>query len=94
MDFVKKVLEQDRVRMIGVCFGHQVIGRALGVKVGRSDEGWEIAVLPVQLTVKGKELFKQDTLVRSSPLMVALLLTSDRAFTKCTETLFSNTQKA
>ncbi|KAF2275561.1 class I glutamine amidotransferase-like protein [Westerdykella ornata] len=62
MDFVKMVLQQDRVRMIGVCFGHQIIGRASGVKVGRSDDGWEISVLPVQLTEKGKELFGQDTL--------------------------------
>lgn len=51
--------------MVGVCFGHQIIGRAAGVKVGRSDGGWEVSVLPVELTAKGKEIFKQDTLVRS-----------------------------
>ncbi|KAF2873327.1 class I glutamine amidotransferase-like protein [Massariosphaeria phaeospora] len=62
VEFTKKVLEQDRVRIIGVCFGHQIIGRAAGVKVGRSDGGWEISVLPVELTKKGKELFKQDKL--------------------------------
>ena len=28
--FVRKVLEQRRVRIIAVCFGHQIIGRALG----------------------------------------------------------------
>jgi GMP synthase-like glutamine amidotransferase len=63
VNFVREVLEQNRVRLIGVCFGHQIIGRALGAKVGRSDDGWEISVLPVQLTEKGKELFKQDSLV-------------------------------
>ncbi|KAF2788734.1 class I glutamine amidotransferase-like protein [Melanomma pulvis-pyrius CBS 109.77] len=62
VEFTKKLLAQDRVRTIGVCFGHQIIGRAAGVKVGRSEEGWEIAVLPVEMTAKGKELFKQDTL--------------------------------
>ncbi|RMZ72553.1 class I glutamine amidotransferase [Pyrenophora seminiperda CCB06] len=62
VDFTEKLLKQDRIRIIGVCFGHQILGRALGVKVGRSDHGWEIAVLPVQLTAKGKELFQQDTL--------------------------------
>jgi GMP synthase-like glutamine amidotransferase len=56
-------LKQDRIRIIGVCFGHQILGRAAGVKVGRSDDGWEISVLPVQLTAKGKEIFQQDTLV-------------------------------
>ncbi|KAH7043224.1 class I glutamine amidotransferase-like protein [Macrophomina phaseolina] len=62
VDFTKKVLAQDRVRLIGICFGHQIIGRALGVKVARSDAGWETSVLPFTLTEKGKELFKKDTI--------------------------------
>ncbi|KAF2265816.1 class I glutamine amidotransferase-like protein [Lojkania enalia] len=62
VEFTKKVLQQDRVRIIGVCFGHQILGRALGVPVGRSEGGWEISVLPVEMTEKGKEIFKQDTL--------------------------------
>ena len=49
--------------MIGVCFGHQIIGRALDVKVDRSDKGWEVAVVEVELTAKGKELFGLETLV-------------------------------
>jgi GMP synthase-like glutamine amidotransferase len=63
VEFTDKVLKQDRIRIIGVCFGHQILGRALGVKVGRSDDGWEISVLPVELSAKGKEIFQQDTLV-------------------------------
>lgn len=66
MEFTKKVLAQNRVRLIGVCFGHQIIGRALDVKVDRSDRGWEVSVTPVQLTAKGKELFGVEELVRSS----------------------------
>ncbi|KAL0256348.1 hypothetical protein SLS55_008742 [Diplodia seriata] len=62
VDFTKKVLAQGRVRLIGVCFGHQIIGRALGVKVDRSTAGWEVSVLPFALTEKGKELFKKDTI--------------------------------
>lgn len=67
VDFTKKVLAQDRVRLIGICFGHQIIGRALGVKVDRSTTGWEVSVLPFTLTEKGKELFKKDTIVSSPP---------------------------
>lgn len=67
VDFTKKVLAQDRVRLIGICFGHQIIGRALGVKVARSDAGWETSVLPFTLTEKGKELFKKDTIVSDHP---------------------------
>lgn len=64
VEFTQKVYAQDRVRLIGVCFGHQIIGRALGVPVGRSDIGWEIAVCDINLTEKGKELFGKEKLVR------------------------------
>jgi len=63
VEFTKKVLQQDRVRLIGVCFGHQIIGRAMDVKVDRSDRGWEVSVSPVQLTEKGQELFGVKELV-------------------------------
>jgi len=62
VDFTKKVLAQNRVRLIGVCFGHQIIGRALGAKVDRSPIGWEISVSPVKLSTKGEELFGQKDL--------------------------------
>lgn len=58
------MVAQDRVRVIGVCFGHQILGRALGAKVGRSDVGWEAAVHPLTLTEKGKEVFGVEKLVR------------------------------
>jgi len=64
VDFVKQVLAQDRVRIIGVCFGHQILGRALGAHVGRGDLGWEVSVLPMTLTDKGKEIFQREELVR------------------------------
>lgn len=66
VEFTKQVYAQDRVRLIGICFGHQIIGRALGVPVGRSDIGWEIAVCDINLTEKGKELFGKEKLVSLS----------------------------
>ncbi|KAI9713430.1 MAG: hypothetical protein M1820_000812 [Bogoriella megaspora] len=61
VDFTRKVIEeQDRVRVIGVCFGHQIVGRAMGMKVQRADEGWEISVCGMDVTEKGMELFKID----------------------------------
>ncbi|OAX79779.1 hypothetical protein ACJ72_05899 [Emergomyces africanus] len=78
VDFTSKILAQDRVRIIGVCFGHQIIGRALGVKVGPNEGGWEVAVHDMELTSKGKELFGVEKLVtpstnasRYSPLLPA-----------------------
>ncbi|KAF2152556.1 putative class I glutamine amidotransferase [Myriangium duriaei CBS 260.36] len=61
VEFTKHVLtSQRRVKVIGVCFGHQIIGRALGAKVGRSDKGWEISVSQMDLSKRGKELFGLD----------------------------------
>lgn len=66
VEFTKKAYAHDRVRIIGICFGHQIVGRALGAPVGRSDAGWEISVCGMDLTEKGKELFGTEKLV--SPL--------------------------
>jgi GMP synthase-like glutamine amidotransferase len=68
VEFTQQVLAQDRVRLLGICFGHQIVGRALGAKVGRSDQGWEIAVCDMDLTDKGKELFGRDKIVSSVPV--------------------------
>ncbi|CAG8071978.1 unnamed protein product [Penicillium salamii] len=50
-----------KVPVVGICFGHQILARALGAKVGRGDS-WEISVGNVDLTESGKALFGKDTL--------------------------------
>ncbi|KOC08916.1 class I glutamine amidotransferase [Aspergillus flavus AF70] len=62
VEYTKKALEDHRVKIIGICFGHQIIGRALGVKVGRGDAGWELAVCNMDLSEQGKKLFGKDKL--------------------------------
>ncbi|KIW63875.1 hypothetical protein PV04_08845 [Phialophora macrospora] len=62
VDYTAKILSETHVRVIGVCFGHQIVGRALKAKVGRNPDGWEAAVNDVQLSEKGKELFGVDKL--------------------------------
>jgi len=57
VDYTAKILSETTVRVIGVCFGHQIVGRALKAKVGRNPDGWEAAVNDVQLSEKGKEVF-------------------------------------
>jgi len=65
--FIQKLLVQDRIRIIGVCFGHQIIGRAMDQKVARNEKGWEVTVTPLELTEKGKEVFGCENLVCPPP---------------------------
>jgi GMP synthase (glutamine-hydrolysing) len=70
-EFVRKALENQRsIRVVGVCFGHQVVGRALGVPVGRNAHGWEVSVTEIRLNDKGRELFGKDTLVSTSSRII------------------------
>ncbi|KAF2396595.1 class I glutamine amidotransferase-like protein [Trichodelitschia bisporula] len=62
VEFVKTTLHQERVRIIGVCFGHQIVGRALGQRVYLGDAGWEVSVTPIELSEAGKALFQRPEL--------------------------------
>ena len=68
IEFVKMVLEQRRVRLVGVCYGHQIVARAMGIRVARNEKGWETSVYEMQPTEKGKEVFGKDTLVRHNTI--------------------------
>ncbi|ROT42233.1 glutamine amidotransferase class-I [Sodiomyces alkalinus F11] len=57
VNYTRSCIQGGRIRVIGVCFGHQIVGRTLGVPVQRSDKGWEVAVVEVDLTETGKSLF-------------------------------------
>lgn len=37
-------LAYGKIKMVGICFGHQLIARALGGEVAANPKGWEIAV--------------------------------------------------
>jgi len=56
-------LQTPHIKIIGICFGHQIIGRALNAPVKVNNMGWEMAVLPIDLTPLGKTLFEKDKLV-------------------------------
>ncbi|CAD0016916.1 unnamed protein product [Aureobasidium pullulans] len=73
--FTREILEsQSRIRVLGICFGHQIVGRALGAKVARGEQGWEVSVTPLELTSLGKDIFGVDTLFNRE--MVTHILTA------------------
>lgn len=66
-EFTRRALEGGRVKVVGVCFGHQIVGRAEGVEVGVSQAGWELAVTDIDLSDEGKKLFGLEKMVRHPP---------------------------
>jgi GMP synthase-like glutamine amidotransferase len=43
IEFIKQ-LDRKKIKLIGICFGHQVIAEALGGKVEKSDKGWGVGI--------------------------------------------------
>ncbi len=41
--FVKTIADSDK-KFVGICFGHQILAKAMGGAVDRSDKGWGIGV--------------------------------------------------
>lgn len=46
-------LARRNAPVLGVCFGHQILARALGGTVGRNPSGWEVGNVRISLTEAG-----------------------------------------
>ncbi|KAK7202797.1 class I glutamine amidotransferase-like protein [Myxozyma melibiosi] len=51
--FIRKIFNSSTVRLIGICFGHQIIARALGGTVAPNPAGWEVSVTTLTLDDAG-----------------------------------------
>ncbi|KAI5983173.1 class I glutamine amidotransferase-like protein [Pisolithus albus] len=61
--YVKRIIsEKPNTKLFGICFGHQIIARALGAECTPNDGKWEVAVTTVQLTPLGKSIFGKEEL--------------------------------
>ena len=40
---VRELLDRERP-YVGICFGHQLVAQALGARVARADDGWQVGV--------------------------------------------------
>lgn len=50
---LRQLSERD-TPILGICFGHQILARALGGSVGRNPSGWEVGNAPLHLTDAGR----------------------------------------
>ncbi|EDQ99850.1 uncharacterized protein LACBIDRAFT_255924, partial [Laccaria bicolor S238N-H82] len=53
---------KPHVKLIGICFGHQIIGRALGGECVPNGGRWEVGPMPLDLTDLGKQVFGVESL--------------------------------
>ncbi|MGB6241728.1 MAG: hypothetical protein WBF69_04525 [Castellaniella sp.] len=49
LEHVIRMLWQTRQPLVGICFGHQMIAKALGGRVERSALGWGLGIYPTRL---------------------------------------------
>jgi GMP synthase-like glutamine amidotransferase len=64
--YVKRIYEEfPSKKIIGICFGHQIVAQALGGKVELNPNGWELAVNQVTIADRSGGIFplKNSTMV-------------------------------
>ncbi|KAK1276893.1 hypothetical protein QJS04_geneDACA005748 [Acorus gramineus] len=44
-----RVLDSMHKKVLGICFGHQILSRAIGGKTGRATRGWDIGLTSINL---------------------------------------------
>ncbi|EDO18232.1 hypothetical protein Kpol_543p62 [Vanderwaltozyma polyspora DSM 70294] len=55
----------QRCKIVGICFGHQIVGNSIGCVVGKNENGIEAGIQEIQLNEIGEKLFSSDKLYLS-----------------------------
>ncbi|GLU08064.1 hypothetical protein SLE2022_249930 [Rubroshorea leprosula] len=64
-----KKIDSMKKKVLGICFGHQVLGRALGGKIGRNAAGWDIGATDIQLSPSSAKLFSSLKIPATLPIV-------------------------
>ncbi|MCP4767639.1 MAG: type 1 glutamine amidotransferase [Gammaproteobacteria bacterium] len=85
-DFIRQ-LAHERVPLVGVCFGHQIIAEALGGEVVKSDKGWGVGVQRYYID-------QRQFWMRDQPLSIGLYAYHQDQVVTCPEsaTVFSSSK--
>ncbi|KAI8664680.1 hypothetical protein LRP88_04347 [Fusarium phalaenopsidis] len=62
-EFIEKVYKTSDLPVVGVCFGHQIVARALGAATAGNPLGWEVAMSRINLTETGRDIFGTNHLM-------------------------------
>ena len=68
---VSQIHSTTTSKILGICFGHQILAEALGGKVSKNPKGWEVGHTTIQLNALGASVLhlSQSTLVHSKILI-------------------------
>lgn len=61
--FMQGIVGDGKTKSVGLCFGHQLIAKALGAPVGCHGSALETSETSIALSDTGKDLFKKDTII-------------------------------
>ncbi|KAI5070925.1 hypothetical protein GOP47_0013176 [Adiantum capillus-veneris] len=65
-------LHFEKIKLLGICFGHQVIARALGGQTGRSEHGWEVGLRRVSVMNAFYNKLYAEASFPSSPVILEI----------------------
>ncbi|KIP04084.1 hypothetical protein PHLGIDRAFT_129743 [Phlebiopsis gigantea 11061_1 CR5-6] len=63
VSYMASVIEaKPQIKILGICFGHQIVARALGKDCVPNGGRWEVGITPMELTETGRKILGADQL--------------------------------